>query len=144
MWVQLHGLPLGMMNRVYSEKLENLIGEVEDIVVDKDELILKIKLWVDITRPQMRDTLHNHKGMQLRIPFKYKRLPNFCFQCGIIKHFLTNCTKVGTINKLHKFDHTQYVGHGLRPPRFLRRYVKTIPIVHIKKAFQGHPPLRKG
>lgn len=47
MWVQQRGLPLGMMNKVYNEKLENLIGEVEDIVVDKDELILKISSgWI--------------------------------------------------------------------------------------------------
>lgn len=36
MWVQLHGLPMGMMNGFYGGKLETRIEKVEDIDVDKD------------------------------------------------------------------------------------------------------------
>lgn len=37
-WVQAHDLPLRMMNQTYEELLGQLIGEVEDIDVDKDGL----------------------------------------------------------------------------------------------------------
>lgn len=38
MWVQAHDLPLDMMNQTYGRLLRHLIGEVEDIDVDKDGL----------------------------------------------------------------------------------------------------------
>lgn len=36
MWVQLHNIPFGMMNKVYRERLGKLIGEIIDFDVDKD------------------------------------------------------------------------------------------------------------
>lgn len=59
MWVQLHNIPLGMMNRVYGEKLEKIIGEILDIDVDLDAIgwgpYLIIKTWVDITKPSSEE-----------------------------------------------------------------------------------------
>lgn len=36
MWVQLHGLPFGMMNMTFGNIINILIGEVVDIDVDQD------------------------------------------------------------------------------------------------------------
>lgn len=38
MWVQLHDLPLGMMKKLYGEKLGKSIGKVIEVGVDEDEV----------------------------------------------------------------------------------------------------------
>lgn len=66
MWVQFHNLPLGMMNQVYNEKFEKIVGDVEDIDVDKNGIgwgpNLKIKIWIIITKLLFRGIMINHEG----------------------------------------------------------------------------------
>lgn len=51
--VQLHKLPLGMMNRRFGESLEEIISEVEDVDVGEDGVgwgpYLRVRVWLDIT-----------------------------------------------------------------------------------------------
>lgn len=42
------------------------------------------------------------------IPFKYERLLNFCFKCGIIKHALSGCEKRIRLNDIHDPASDQY------------------------------------
>lgn len=56
----------------------------------------------------MRGTLLNHKGDQTWIAFKYERLPNFCFNCGISNHPVSGCPKPSRDNKIHDSDRNQY------------------------------------
>lgn len=69
LWVQVHDCPVGMMNQTYGVILGQLIDEVEDIDVNKDSLgwgpFLRIKFWIDITKPFIRGNLFNYKGTQL-------------------------------------------------------------------------------
>lgn len=55
MWIQLHDLPMGIMTKVYGERLGKSIGEIKEVDVDKDGLgwrpYLRIKVWVDISKP---------------------------------------------------------------------------------------------
>lgn len=37
-WVQLHNIPLSMMNHTYGEKIGKIIGEILDIDVDQDDM----------------------------------------------------------------------------------------------------------
>lgn len=65
-WVQFHKLSLGMMNQVYGEEFEKIVGDVKDIDVDKDRIgcgsYLKIKTQVDTTKLLVRGSLNNHEG----------------------------------------------------------------------------------
>lgn len=84
------------------------MGDIIDINVDKDGVgwgpFLKIKVWVDITRPLVRGGLIHYLGNPLWIAFKYEQLPNFFFHCCIIKHSILGCSK-GTLNsKLNETD----------------------------------------
>lgn len=55
MWVQFHGLPFGMIKRSCGYWIAMQIGEELDIDVDTDGLdwgpFLKVKVWVNITKP---------------------------------------------------------------------------------------------
>lgn len=65
MWLQLHHLPLGMINRP-REKIGKFINEVLNVDVDQDDLgwglYIKVKTWVDIPRPILRGSLLNFEG----------------------------------------------------------------------------------
>lgn len=99
--------------------LGKAIGEVIECEVDSDGLgwgpFLRIKVWVDITKPLIQGSLISNQGNPLWIAFKYKRLPNFYFKCGVIKHSILGCNKSPLSNKMHNMDQTQY-GIWLRAP----------------------------
>lgn len=112
MWVQLHDVPLGMMNRVYDVDLGKTIGEVIDLDVNKDGIgwgsYLRIRVWVNLLIPLICGKLISFWGNQSWISFKYERLPNFYFRCGAIKHPFTGCGKGNINNKLHVEETPQY------------------------------------
>lgn len=78
---------MGMMNIFYKEELGRAIGEV----IELDDGIgwgpyLKVKVWMNISNPILKGKLINFAGTQKWLTFRYERLPNFCFKCGVIKH----------------------------------------------------------
>lgn len=74
MWVQLHDLLMGMMNRVYAERLGKSIGEIIEIDVDRERAgwgpYLRLKMWVDISKPLICGSLINVLGKQQWVSFK--------------------------------------------------------------------------
>lgn len=112
MWVQLHNILLGMMNTIYGEDLGKNIGEVIELDVDKDGIgwspYVLIRVQVNMSKPLAWVKLINFMGKQSWISFKYERVSNFCFNCGIIKYPSSVCSK-GVINgKLHLEEPPQY------------------------------------
>ncbi|KAE9465341.1 hypothetical protein C3L33_02748, partial [Rhododendron williamsianum] len=114
-WVQIHGLPLGQMNRKNGEAIANLIGKLDssgmktyDTSTFKD--YLRLRVIIDITRPLKKGFfLKRREKEDLWIRFKYERLSDFCYVCGLIGHGLNDCTK--------KFDGDR---SGLEYGSFLR------------------------
>lgn len=108
MWVQMFNLPLGMMNRTYCELLGMTIDEVLDVDVDKDSLgwgpFLRVRVWVDISKPLLRGNLLTIGKFQSWISFKHERLPLLYFKGGIIKHPNLDCSSGLVANKLHDYD----------------------------------------
>lgn len=104
----MHNISFGMMNKVYGKSLEKLIGEIIKIDVDKNGVgwgpFLRVKIWVDITKALLQGSLINPLGKPLWIVFKYERLSNFYFKCGIIKHPSTGCPNISPNIKLHEKD----------------------------------------
>lgn len=56
----------------------------------------------------MQGTLLNSEGKPLWIPFKYERLPNFCFKYGMIKYVVSSCTYTKMGNKIYENEYNQY------------------------------------
>lgn len=69
------------------------------ILVDTDESgtswhkFLCVKVLVDIMKPLARGRLLNIGDKRYCIPFKYEKMPIFCFHCGVIKHINRMCSK---------------------------------------------------
>nr|GMD98183.1 uncharacterized protein LOC109147766 [Ipomoea batatas] len=98
-WIQLHDLPYGF----YSEKAAKAIGNFIGSYVCMDEnnsegwwsTFIRIRVSIDITKPltsKMR--IRRPGGEWSWISFRYERLPNFCFICGIIGHTEKFCLKL--------------------------------------------------
>lgn len=102
----------GMHHHTYGMEIGKWIGEVIEVDVDQDGLgwglFLQARILVDISKPLVRDTLIKIEGKPIWIPFKYERLPSFCFYCDIIKHPISRCPKSSLVNKIHGTNQTQY------------------------------------
>lgn len=83
-----------------------------DMDVDKDGVgwrpYLRVKVWVDITKPLVRGSLMNPLGNQTWIAMKYERLPSFCFKCGIFRHPKCGCPNDPMGSKIHESEKDQY------------------------------------
>lgn len=75
----------------------NAAGTYEEVDCDIDGSCwgesLRVKIKIDVTKSIRRGIRINIDGPigGCWIPMKYKRLPNFCFQCGIIGHVQKDC-----------------------------------------------------
>ena len=100
-WIQVYGLPL---NRVSMENLLK-IGSIVGKALDTDavspgqriwRISLKVRVEFDISCPLIPGFPLERDGLpDLWIPFKYEKLGNFCFKCGMLGH-----------------EHRDYLGSG--------------------------------
>lgn len=90
-WIQLHNLPMGLMTEKTAEAIGNFIGCF--IHADKSNFdgswksFLRIRVRLDVTKPLKRKMKIKRQGGDcVWVDFKYERLPNFCFLCGLLGH----------------------------------------------------------
>lgn len=88
-WVRVYDLPLKLRSDSMAKKLVDIVGKFEEAdLKDSNRLgrSLRVKVAIDIRKPLKRGTVVRYQGRDLRVYFKYERLPNFCFVCGRIGH----------------------------------------------------------
>ncbi|XP_042954583.1 uncharacterized protein LOC122290994 [Carya illinoinensis] len=94
-WLQLHDLHFAGMNKTMGEKLGAAAGTVLSVDVDANGMawgsFLRVKVLVNILKPLTRGRFITMGEKRFWIPFKYERLPMFCFHCGAIKHLGSSC-----------------------------------------------------
>ena len=90
-WIQVFNIPIKSMNSCVVTRIANEIGV--PILVDalKNGLawgpFLRIQVDIDINKPLMRGKMIPIEGAEkVWVFFKYKRLPTFCYRCGILGH----------------------------------------------------------
>lgn len=95
-WVQIHNMPWASMTKEVGLQIGQGLGEVLEVEVDSNGMgwgqFMRIKVVVNINLPLSRGRFLSVEGRQIWLPFKYERLPLFCFQCGVIKHGKQGCT----------------------------------------------------
>lgn len=115
-WIQLHGLPLGLLNKSFATLAGNSIGSFLGIDCDLSGSVigkfLRIRVEIDVSKPLCRVLHADFKGQTITISLKYERLPDFCFFCGIIGHTLKDCDN-RVLSNSHMNDLLEY-GNWLR------------------------------
>ncbi|KAK2647882.1 hypothetical protein Ddye_015371 [Dipteronia dyeriana] len=96
-WVQIHNAPLMCMTRDIGRFLGSIIGDVVDIDGSDSgsfpSNFLRVKVIIEIDKPLRRCLRVNvlGDGMESIMLLKYKRLPSFCFRCGLLRHTIREC-----------------------------------------------------
>ncbi|KAL0368122.1 UNVERIFIED_CONTAM: hypothetical protein Scaly_1031100 [Sesamum calycinum] len=91
-----HDITLSFQTKTVAEHIGNKIGRFIDTEHHDDRVnwlaTWKLKLSLDITKPLMRALcLENTKGDVFLVTFTYGKLPNFCYQCGVLGHISKFC-----------------------------------------------------
>ena len=95
-WVQIHNLPLHCRTRETGWAIGSKLGEVVDVDVTESGVqwgkYLRVRVQLDVTKKLIRGKkIAVEGGEQSWISFKYERLPNFCYKCGMLSHGLKDC-----------------------------------------------------
>ncbi|XP_060958296.1 uncharacterized protein LOC133030098 [Cannabis sativa] len=96
-WVQVFHLPLLSKYEHLAQIIGGLIGNFID--VHEDSLnegwgpFLRIRVGVDVSKPLLRGQMVTFAWIKddLWLDFRYERLPDFCYECGIKGHVFDKC-----------------------------------------------------
>ncbi|XVE95196.1 hypothetical protein REPUB_Repub02eG0075600 [Reevesia pubescens] len=95
-WVQIHGLPLGLMNEKVGVVLGESLGDVEEVETLFGKAawrrFMRVRVLINIHKALKRVgkvTMNDHEP--ILVSYKYERLPNFCFICGCLDHHESKC-----------------------------------------------------
>ncbi|XP_058726490.1 uncharacterized protein LOC131597843 [Vicia villosa] len=101
-WVRIYDLPLKLRTEAMARKLGGILGSFEEMdhrEAHKNGRFLRIKATIDLKQPLKRGTVVRFKEKNLRVHFKYERLPTFCFICGRLGHQLKDCEAAEDLSK---------------------------------------------
>ncbi|XP_058727213.1 uncharacterized protein LOC131598649 [Vicia villosa] len=93
-WVRIYDLPLMLRSEAMARKLGSLVGKFEELDMRdacRNGRFMRLKVTIDLKLPLKRGTMVKFKEKNVRVHFKYERLPTFCFVCGRISHQLKDC-----------------------------------------------------
>lgn len=112
-WVQIHNLLLKHRTREMRWAIGTKLGEVMDVDVLKLSVnwgnFLWIRMLVDVKKKLVRgkrNVIEN--GGQRWITFKYERLPNFCYKCGLLSHGVKDCKNRNGSDANMELNNLQY------------------------------------
>ena len=112
-WVQIYNLPLKSRTKEMGWTIGSSLGSVLDVVVLESGVqwgkCLRVRVHIDITKRLVRGKKITIEGGESKwVIFKYKRLPNFCYRCGLLNHALKECTEGQENSKPNGVNHLQY------------------------------------
>jgi hypothetical protein len=89
-WIQLWGLPPHCKTKKMGESIGELLGKVEASEFYEypgKKMIIKIKVAIDVKEPIAAGILIGNANDGTHwIDFRYEKLPQVCFRCGILGH----------------------------------------------------------
>ncbi|XP_058774623.1 uncharacterized protein LOC131648907 [Vicia villosa] len=101
-WVRVYELLLMLRSEVMAKKLGGILGKFEEMDMkeaNKNERFLRLKVTMDLKMPLKHGTVVRFKDKNLRVFFKYERIPTFCFVCGRLGHQLKDCDSTGDLSE---------------------------------------------
>jgi len=90
-WIQVHDLPTGFMSEKAGKDIANFMGEFLEYDAKNNSNYLRsymrIRVLLDVLKPLKRVKKNKKPGGETSIiKFKYERLGNFCYYCGMLGH----------------------------------------------------------
>ncbi|XP_030936731.1 uncharacterized protein At4g02000-like [Quercus lobata] len=112
-WVQMYNLPLKHRTRETGMAIGASLGEVLEVDVADSRVqwgkCLRVRVKIDVSRKLIRGRKINvDEGVAWWVLFKYERLPNFCYRCGLLENDLKDCTQKEELDKTGKMGELQY------------------------------------
>lgn len=92
-WVQIHGLPLELVDADNARLIGCKLGEVLELdPVEEHASFIRIKIRFHVSTPlEPGFYFPRDNGDDLWIGFKYERLSSFCIHCGLMDHTIGTC-----------------------------------------------------
>lgn len=122
-WIQIHGLPISMLNRKKILSMSKKFGSPQDIS-DEDAAkwgkYARARVKIDITKPlpkEMKVTLASKKIRMAQ--FTYEKLPRLCYYCGLFSHAMKQCPVLSKNLESLKLD-TEDFSEKMVDPRLAR------------------------
>lgn len=94
LWARIYDLPLRLRTDNMAVRLGNMMGTFEeDDNRDINRLgkFMRVKVSIDLKKPVKRGTTIRFHGKDLKVFFRYERLPSFCFIIGMLGHQMKEC-----------------------------------------------------
>ena len=104
-WIQIFNLPLMSRTKETGWAIGSSLGEVMEVDVPDSGVIwgkfLRVRVRIDATKRLIRGKKITIEGGEARwVQFKYERLPNFCYHCGLLSHALKDCPELSNTGRL--------------------------------------------
>ena len=111
-WIQMFNLPLKSRTRETGIAIGSKLEEVLDVDVLESGVqwgkCLRVRIRIDVTKHLVRGKRVTIEGKEhCWINFRYERLPNFCYKCGMLSHGIKECPD-GHANALQSNGEFQY------------------------------------
>lgn len=94
-WLQIHDMPLGCMSKGVGFKIGGYLGKVEDVAISADDVgwgkFLRVRVAINLYQPRERGRMLRLSKKSCWVPFRYEKLPVFCYRCGRIIHTQGGC-----------------------------------------------------
>jgi hypothetical protein len=78
------------MGKETGHRIGSTIGEVEEVEVNENGVgsseYLRVRIVLDLSKPLFRGRFLKLKEKMIWVKFQYKKIPKFCFNCGVIRH----------------------------------------------------------
>lgn len=94
-WVQVYDLPLSQRTSETAQALGNKMGEFMEWDASETGncgMFLRLRTRLDLTKPLRRGSMTlSGNGKPSKVFFKYERLQEYCYLCGLLGHTLRDC-----------------------------------------------------
>ncbi|CAJ2651526.1 unnamed protein product [Trifolium pratense] len=119
-WIQLWGLPPHCKTKAMGIHLGSLMGEVEASEIYEypgKQIIVKIRVAINVHKPIISGIhVGNPTDGTCWIDYRYERLPQICFNCGLVGHEAKLCR-----NRTLNTDTIAPLGPWIRSTQYGRR-----------------------